>query len=154
MKTLEEVKEHFKNAKEVKIVNADGFTLDISEFDIVQLGNVFLASINGITENENWSYCLKGFGDELAEIISYKDEYPKVMLVWDDEESRAVKRVVIKKTSLRYVAWNAPSIEESKEALSTAQWRHAKDLPTIKEVTLEEVAKKFNISVENLRIKE
>ena len=107
MKTLEEVKEHFKDAKEVKYINIDKI-----------------------------------------------DEYPKVMLVWDTNENAATKRVVISKFNNFYVCLtNTKSLDAIENANGVVAYKHAKDLPTIKEVTMSEVAEAMGIEESLLRIK-
>ncbi len=154
MKTLEEVKEHFKNAKEVRCLS-DSKTI-----------NLDLMTDKGIHKYSNriWfdyltddglNSCMLYDGTALAEIISYKDEYPKVMLVWDYDETLAVERVIHSKYNDFYICLTGISnLKELNKAIGVVYCKHAKDLPTVKEVTLEEVAEKFNVSVENLRIKE
>jgi hypothetical protein len=154
MKTLEEVKEHFKDAKEVRSLECG---------TVVNLNNITHRGMHhygrnvwfDLLDTKSADYCqlYDCKNNQFAEIISYKDEYPKVMLVWDEYEGRAVKRVVIKKTSLRYVAWNAITIEESKETLSICAWKYAKDLPIITEVTMSEVAEAMGIEESLLIIK-
>jgi hypothetical protein len=151
MKTLEEVKEHFKDAKEVKSTLGTLFNMDDMDIDSIHKygGDIYIQNYEGRCD-----YCLQGDRGSLAEIISYKDEYPKVMLVWDDDEDIAGKRVVISKFNNFYVCLSAiSSLDKIKKANGVIAYKYAKDLPTITEVTMSEVAEAMGIEESLLRIK-
>tara|TARA_R110000851_G_scaffold286968_1_gene440875 strand:+ start:225 stop:683 length:459 start_codon:yes stop_codon:yes gene_type:complete len=151
MKTLEEVKEHFKNAKEVKSTLGSVFNMDDMDIDSIHKygGDIYIQNYEGGRD-----YCLQGCCGSLAEIISYKDEYPKVMLVWDYNEDRAGKRVVISKFNNFYICLGGiDRLEDLDRAKVSLSYKYAKDLPTIKEVTMSEVAAAMGIEESLLRIK-
>ena len=73
--TLEEVKKHFENAKEVYLLNTEK-KLDISNAKIItDKYGYFFAEINGRIYTECYHNTLfSGSSGEYAKIISYKDE--------------------------------------------------------------------------------
>ena len=86
-------------------------------------------------------------------------QYPKLMMVSMEEQSW-FKRVVEFEKEVRgktfYFAWNlAENLEESLEQTKLSVWEYAKEIeqPNVIELTLEEIAEKFGISVDNLKIK-
>lgn len=85
-----------------------------------------------------------------------KKEYPRVMMV-SDSGITWIPRVVFMEKEGRYLAWNNVwTIEGAKGIFITVAWLYAKEveeLPTV-EVTMEEIAQKFNCNVEQLKIKE
>tara|TARA_R110002050_G_scaffold79261_11_gene169434 strand:+ start:26183 stop:26704 length:522 start_codon:yes stop_codon:yes gene_type:complete len=148
---LEEVKEHFKNAKEVKclvdkkIYNIDvrgGFENSPNQVDF------------GFIDHQHGTTCVVLYvTDELAEIISYKEFEERAMLVSDDEEIW-YRRVVFMEKNNRFIAWNyAKTIEEAGGICKTTNWTYAKELPKEIEVTKEEIAKWKGCDVEQLIIK-
>ena len=157
---LEQIKEHFKNAKEVrcpydnKIFNIDvKGVFEKEDEDVFFNFNKFQGGVSDV-----FLY----YEDEFAEIISYKDvpepepeksEYPKVMLVSDDKVSW-VTRVVFMEKNNKFIAWiGVETIEEAKKRVCTTTWKFAKELPTKIEVTKEEIAKWKGCEVEQLIIK-
>ena len=161
---LEQVKEHFKNAKEVKCAS-DGkiFNIDVEgRFDADYSHERVDFDFEKKQKGER---CVALFIDnKLAEIISYKDtpqepeenEYPKegkVMLVSHDEIEWLSRVVFMEKNDL-FIAWfGAVTIEAAKETVSTISWKYAKELPKEVEVTKEEIAKWKGCDVEQLIIK-
>ena len=106
---------------------------------------------------------LKGYCSTDKSERLYKQflSYPKLMLVSDDNKNWQ-KRVVQFERSIRdinyYFAWNdAETLEDSLEQTRLVDWKFAKEIepeqPKVIELTLEEIAEKFGISVDNLKIK-
>lgn len=91
--------------------------------------------------------------DELLDFQA--NEYPKVMEVSHDGNIWR-KRVVFMKKSGKFLAWDAAeSIEEAEYEVYTGAWLFAREIqpvPTL-ELTLDEIAKKFNVSPEQIKIK-
>ena len=95
----------------------------------------------------------------LEELMKPANTYPKVMWVSDypDFKNKS-KRVVFMEKCAKYLAWaNAETLQDSERFSDVSSWRYAKDIepevsPT-KELTMQEIADKFGISVDNLRIK-
>ena len=78
------------------------------------------------------------------------------MWLSDDEDFKTKsKRVVFMEKCGKYIAWaNAETIEESENFFGTTAWNFAKNIePETVELTMDEIAEKFGISVENLKIK-
>lgn len=159
---LEQVKEHFKDAKEVKCV------IDGQKHNLNVKGQ-YIKDINGhidfffeLRQRGN-DYVSLYAHNKLAEIISYekgaepepeKSEYPKVMLVSMNLEADWQKRVVFMEKGGQFMAWSrASSIKEAEETFSTTTWKYAKELPKEIKVTKEEIAKWKGCDVEQLIIK-
>lgn len=99
--------------------------------------------------------------EKLANLFSSKtnNEYPKVMRVWNNN-TQPVTRVVIGINPInnKYLAINGiETIEEAKDDkyLGFAEWSYAEDIAEkpIIELSLKEISDKFNIPIENIRIK-
>ena len=94
-----------------------------------------------------------------AEIIELPTEYPKeekpfprVMLVSDDGNSWH-RRVVFMKRCGRYISWiDAETIEESEIIYKTASWRYVKEFPEKVELTKSQIAEKFGIPIDLIKI--
>ena len=94
-------------------------------------------------DNSMWRWT-----DEMLEPVS---EYPKEMWVWDKNTVDPIVREV--------VAY-APGIEfpyltkdKNESNWKYIGYKYAKDLPQPKELTMQEIADKFGINVEQLKIK-
>ncbi len=161
--TLEQIKEHFKNAKEVECLeNRKIFNIDVGgyfeRFGFERFGFVF-------EEKQKGNGCVVLFSiNKFAEIISYKDtqqeteekEYPKegkVMLV-SGNEMDWYKRVVFMEKNNYFISWDsAETIEDAESRVTTMNWKYAKELPKEIKVTKEEIAKWKGCDVEQLIIK-
>ncbi len=90
----------------------------------------------------------------LGELKSLKESnnYPKVMLVSDDEiEWR--KRVVFMEKNGVFLAWaNAQTLEGAERKTDATCWKYAKDLPSTVEMTIEEVESELGIEHGYLKI--
>ena len=151
---LEEVKEHFKNAKEVKCAS-DGeiFNIDVEGSFDADFSNQTVDFNFEKKQNGESNVILFMMNNKLAEIISYKEFEERVMLVSDDEEIW-YRRVVFMEKNNRFIAWNyAKTIEEAVGVCKTTDWSYAKELPKEIEVTKEEIAKWKGCDVEQLIIK-
>lgn len=105
--------------------------------------------INGIFN----IYSLEYVNEYNAEIITLPEEktFPRKMLVWDVDEGDAVERIVLWINPfgkcIRPIVCVDPysEIDYNKgEEYSTTQWRYAKELPEVKELTIEEAAEKLS----------
>lgn len=105
--------------------------------------------INGIFN----FHSLKDVNEYNAEIITLPEEktFPRKMLVWDNDEGDAVERIVLwinpfGKGICPFICVDSCSeINFNKgEEYFTTQWMHAKELPEVKELTIEEAAKKLS----------
>ena len=93
---------------------------------------------------------------EIIEIPSESPEeekqFPRVMLVSDDGNSWH-RRVVFMKRCGRYISWiNAETIEESEDIYKTTSWRYAKEFPEKVELTKSQIAEKFGIPIDLIKI--
>jgi hypothetical protein len=105
--------------------------------------------INGKFNNYSSEYV----NEYNAEIITLPDEktFPRKMLVWDYNEGDAVERMVLWinpfGNCIRPIICVDPYLEinfnEGSE-YSITLWKHAKELPEVKELTIEEAAKKLS----------
>lgn len=91
--------------------------------------------------------------DELMDFQS--NEYPKVMEVSNDGY-KWHQRVVFMEKNGKFLAWAfAESIEESEYKVNTCAWEFAREIQPAAtlELTLDEIADKFNVSPEQIKIK-
>lgn len=83
------------------------------------------------------------------------NEYPKVMEVSDDGDSW-FKRVVFMEKNGMFLAWSfAETIEEAENTAVAYTWGFAREIqptPTL-ELTIDQIAEKFNVSPEQIKIK-
>ena len=78
--------------------------------------------------------------------------FPRVMLVSDDGNSWH-RRVVFMKRCGRYISWiDAETIEESENIYKTTSWRYAKEFPEKVELTKSQIAEKFGIPIDLIKI--
>ena len=153
---LEEVKEYFKNAKEIGCPY-DGMIFNFNVkgfFEEVEEGNV-LFKFDKLQDGIGSVYLY--YEGEFSEIISYNKEEDifkeRVMLVSDDEENWW-RRVVFMKKNNRFIAWNyAKTIEDAGEVSKTTDWSYAKEYEEVVEVTKEDIAKWKGCDVNQLIIK-
>ena len=74
------------------------------------------------------------------------------MLVSDDGVTWN-KRVVLMKRCNRYLSWiNAETIEESEDVYEATAWRYAKDIPNEIIISKAEIAKKFGVPFDYIKI--
>ena len=113
----------------------------------------------GVINGEFNNYLRKSVDLYKAEIIelpyeSPKEEktFPRVMLVSDDE-LKWYKRVVFMKKCNRFLAWiTTENIEESESIYDTKPWRYAKEFPEKVELTKSQIAEKFGIPIDLIKI--
>ena len=89
-----------------------------------------------------------------TEIIELPEEnsFPRVMLV-SNGEIVWYKRVVFMKKCDRFLAWNkAETIEESESTCDTTTWRYAKDIPNEIIISKSEIAEKFGVPFDCIKI--
>lgn len=94
---------------------------------------------------------------EVFQNTEKKSEFPRLMWVRNGDSSKWIKRVVFAKKCNYYVAWAmADSIKGAENEVTTGYWNQAKELdelPDHTELTMQEIADKFGISVDKLKIK-
>tara|TARA_R100000951_G_C2602957_1_gene168760 strand:+ start:140 stop:601 length:462 start_codon:yes stop_codon:yes gene_type:complete len=151
---LEQVKEHFKNAKQVRCLT-DGLIYNIDVHGCFDYGHSYKSLIFSPKYSIKYVYLFKD--DKFAQIISYKNtlknKYPKVLLVSMNKKEWN-KRVVFMEKDNKFVAWRgAKTLEQAKCQTASLGWKYAKELPKEIEVTKEEIAKWKGCDVEQLIIK-
>ena len=136
----------FFNGNETKKDNSDSRYYGL-------INNIFYCYTIQEAENNNAKIVT------LEELMKSTNTYPKVM--WVSEfpkfETKS-KRIVFMEKCGRYLAWsNVETLQEAEKVYSVTDWKYAKDIEPevspIKEITMQEIADKFGVSVENLRIK-
>ena len=113
----------------------------------------------GVINNRFNCYTIEFVRKCNAEVIelpteSPKEEkpFPRVMLVSDDGNSWN-RRVVFMKRCGRYISWiDAETIEESENIYKTTYWRYAKEIPEKVELTKSQIADKFGIPIDLIKI--
>ena len=84
----------------------------------------------------------------LKELKAIANPYPKMMLVWDFENQDAIKREVINEIEHKgikgYITFDGEDLYV---------YRNAKDIIEPTEITLEQIAEKFGVKVEQIKIK-
>lgn len=83
-----------------------------------------------------------------------QSEYPRVMLV-SQNNMYFDKRVVFMEKNGKYLAWESvETLEEAENSTNVATWSYAKDIePEPIELTIDEIAEKFGIKPEQVKIK-
>lgn len=86
-------------------------------------------------------------------IHSTQSEYPKVMEV-SYSGFKWYKRVVLAKKGEMFIAWmNAETLEEAEDEKDVRTWYLAREVQEHREISIQEIADKFGIPVEEVRIK-
>lgn len=164
-----------KDLTECQVIHAPTRMIDdrlCEKFDMLGLtwcsGHPYSANLHGDKYKEETcylpskgEYCsLSYYAEQGYEILTIDElldfqEYPKVMevslnnYIWH-------KRVVFMEKNGEFLAWaDAESIEESEHKVDTCAWSFAREIQpaTTLELTLDEIAEKFNVSPEQIKIK-
>ena len=89
---------------------------------------------------------------EIIELPNEEKQFPRVMLVSDNGDSWH-RRVVFMKKCDRYISWiDAETIEGSENIYKTTSWRYAKELTEKVALTKSQIADKFGIPVDLIKI--
>lgn len=90
----------------------------------------------------------------IDQLLDFQEvEYPKVMEV-SNNGSFWCKRVVFMEKNGKFLAWDyAKSIEEAERVTDVGVWRYAREVQPTLELTIEQIAEKFNVSPEQIKIK-
>jgi len=114
---------------------------DISEFETCA-SDGFIWS-NTSQGHDFWK---KVIIDHNFELIKPKVNYPKVMLVSNDNRNWSERVVFMKKNNV-FISWRqATTLEQAEQQVDTAYWRYAKDIelePKIPEYTMEDLFNKL-----------
>ena len=85
--------------------------------------------------------------------IPKENDYPKVMLVSHSKNGDFKKRVVFAEKEGYYIAWAyAETLEDAEKRINTHPWKYAKGVDEPIEITLEQIAEKFNVEVSKIKI--
>ena len=77
----------------------------------------------------------------------------RVVQVRDNEIDEWVNRVLVMKKKGKYICWeNAETIEEAKKKMDTTIWNFMREVPEKRVLTMQEIAEKFGIDVEQIEI--
>ena len=156
--TIEQVKEHFKNAKEVRCL-CDGQIYDISKSGIFNK-NLVGIYYNLADEQNGLNVVTLKTDFNIAEIISYKEEEIPEMPIGRVMEvsscrNKWCKRVVFGKKDDLFIAWkDAETIEDAKWTRSTSVWKYAREIKEKVVVTKKEIAQWKECGVNDLEIKD
>ena len=97
---------------------------------------------------DQWTFRLKHIESVVPQL------YPKVMWVSDDTVTW-VKRVIFAEKCGCFLAWNGcETLEQAQWQTSVTTWLYGKDVLPVIELTIQEIAEKFNLHPEQIRIKE
>lgn len=120
----------------------------------------FLGSIQKIKEISDWAVRFENpdthrWSFDINDIdCLVPSSYPKVMWVRDTDKQIWRKRVVFMEKAGRFLAWtHATTLEEAENTCEITTWIQAKDFAVV-ELTIEEIAEKFDMDPEQIRIKE
>ena len=109
----------------------------------------------GVINNKFDCYTMSSVIKHNSEIIELPKEeksFPRVMLVSDDGVTWN-KRVVLMKRCNRYLSWiKAETIKESEDIYEATTWRYAKDIPNEIIVSKAEIAEKFGVPFDYIKI--
>ena len=107
--------------------------------------------------NEMFDCCtiedVRKYNAEIIELPKEENSFPRVMLVSNGGGNEWRKRVVFMKKCNRYLAWNkAETIEESEDVYEATAWRYAKDIPNKVIISKAEIAEKFGVPFDYIKI--
>lgn len=130
----------------------------------VKVGDWLKVQVTKIYENgeypircgNNLSFAKNGkYASEATEPTAFPlNEFQgRWMMVSDNLEKWYIRKVFTQRNG-KFIAWiNAENDEEVNKAKAATVWEYAKEIEQPIELTLEEIAEKFGISVEQLKIK-
>jgi len=83
----------------------------------------------------------------------FHENQERVVQVRDYKNNKWSTRVLIMEKNGKYVCWNkAETIEEAKKETYTTRWNFMRELPEKRVITMQEIAEKFSIDVEQIEI--
>jgi hypothetical protein len=107
---------------------------------------------NDLSFNKNGNYI------EGGEQVAFPLEQTERWMMVSDDSIRWVKRKVITNNNNKFIVWEgAETDEEVNNSVDTSYWNFAKEIETKiefnLELSLEEIAEKFGVNVEQIKIK-
>jgi hypothetical protein len=121
----------------------------------VQVTEVDLDRTYPIRCGEDLSFTLDGSYCQGFDQIAFPLESTERWMMVSEDATRWRKRKVFSQKNGKFIAWAwAENDEEVNNSTETSSWKFAKELEEQKvEVTLEEIAEKFGVNVEQIKIK-
>jgi hypothetical protein len=121
----------------------------------VQVTEVNLDKMYSIRCGEDLSFTLDGSYCQGFNQIAFPLEQTERWMMVSDDEKVWVKRKVFMHKNGRFMAWGfAETDEEVLQEMVTVIWPYAKEIEEHQvEVTLEEIAEKFGVNVNQIKIK-
>lgn len=93
-------------------------------------------------------------GDWVKIQVTEIDEKAERWMMVSNDENKWKKRKVIMFKNGMYIFWMDAETElEVAKTTRTMSWKFAKELPTEVELTLKQIAEKFGVNVEQIKIK-
>ena len=138
-------------------------TLDFTGMCTMEVGDTFryYGVINEYFDNYSMEH-VKSYNAEIITLpepeVEWKPKFGERVLVWDYAESQASVRIFLnyEKGTTKPVhvvrVLDVPKFAEGKP-YAVAKYQNMKPLPKVKEVTMQEIADKFGVPVEQLKIK-
>lgn len=94
-----------------------------------------------------------GINDEEPSLFHFPPTNERVVEVRDHESGKWVKRVFVKKIDNRYYCWeNATDLESSERSTQLLWWSYMREIKPKRKVTIEEVAKLLNLTVDEIEL--
>jgi hypothetical protein len=121
----------------------------------VQVTEVDLDRTYPIRCGEDLSFTLDGSYCQGFDQIAFPLESTERWMMVSEDATRWRKRKVIAYKNGAFIVWSgAETDEEVKDIISTSWWKYAKEIEEHQvELTLEEIAEKFGVNVEQIKIK-
>lgn len=107
------------------------------------------------------AFCDLGYSTEhgyeiltIDQLLDFQtNEYPKVMEVSENNRDWH-KRVVFMEKNGSFLSWaGAETIEEADSISHVSVWEYAREIQPTLELTIDQIAEKFNVSAEQIKIK-
>ena len=104
-----------------------------------------------LEDNSTFNFCGKQFSsDKNSKIFPLEEE--RWVMVSDDNKSWR-KRKLLKEENGVFITWSYVTEEEIRQQIKTCSWNYMKEIEPIIELTLKQIAEKFRVPVDNLKIK-
>jgi hypothetical protein len=99
-------------------------------------------------------YTFDGKYDEcrLEQTIFPLENQERWVMVSDDNKSWR-KRKLLKEENGVFITWSYVTEEEIRQQIKTSSWNYMKEIEPIIELTLEQIAEKFGLGTEKIKIK-
>lgn len=115
----------------------------------------YILGVRWANEQRKSFYLYNGRGSctDTEPKIFHDTTQERVVQVRDNEYDRWYTRVLLMQKNGKYICWeDAETIEEAKKEMYTTRWNFMRELPEKKVLTMQEIAEKFGIDVEQIEI--